>query len=72
LTGEAFDAKADFIASLDDAQFKTFSESLASVAHNSKQAASYSGNGIPDPITSGNGEINFSELAKALRETNKR
>jgi hypothetical protein len=70
LNTEEFDKKADFIADLTDAQFTTFSESLASVAQKTKQSASFRGITLmPDPLGSGDtSDTSISGLAKALRE----
>lgn len=69
LAGDEFDAKADFIAGLDEDQFKTFSESMAAAAAKGKQTASTRFNGIPDPISGAdNTPTDISGLAKALRE----
>lgn len=69
LTSDEFEAKADFIAGLNDEQFKTYTESLTTVAQKNKQSASYRSNGIfPDPISSDSGQTSIAELGKALRE----
>jgi len=71
LADDDFTAKADFIAGLNDDQFKTYTESLASVAQKSKQSASdRSRAAFPDSLVGSNGSnsVSMSELAKAIRE----
>lgn len=71
LAGDEFDKKSDFIADLSDEQFKTFTESLTTIAQKNKQSAGFRGNNsfVPDPISGSDvgNSTSISELAKAFR-----
>lgn len=71
LSDDEFAAKSDFIAGLDEDQFKTYTETLASVAQKGKQSSSDRSRSMPIPdsiVSNGTNGVSIKELAKAMKE----
>lgn len=67
LTGDEFDTKSDFIAALNDEQFKTFRDTLVAAAQKSQKAGASFRFNMPDPISGNDNPHTIESLAEALR-----